>query len=383
MKEIVVVVAGRAVTYGEALIGLGLLGLLVLVWVGMAALRAARERSLEAAVAAERTREIDEKMAELNRLQAETKGSLATVAEVFGARQADLVRLLAERLDGLQHRVGETLATNARATSDNMEKLAERLAVIDTAQKNLAALTSEVVTLKDVLANKQARGAFGQARMEAIVRDALPPSAYAFQATLSNRSRPDCVITLPGDSRPLVVDAKFPLEGFTAFREARDEEGKRAASQRVRTDLATHVKAVASYLLPGETQDMAILFVPAESLYADLQEHFEDVVQKAHRARIMIVSPSLFLMAIQVMQAIVRDQRMREEARVIQTEVGKLLDDVRRLSDRVGRLDQHFRQAQEDVAQIRISSEKIVARGDKIDSLEFDETPQRGRLAAE
>jgi DNA recombination protein RmuC len=217
--------------------------------------------------------------------------------------------------------------------------------------------------------------------MEAIVRDGLPASAYAFQATLSNRTRPDCLVHLPGDTRGLVIDAKFPLEAFTLFRDAKGDEARIRAAQRVRGDILTHVKDIAEkYLLPGETQDLALMFVPAESVYADLAEHFEDVVQKAHRARVLIVSPSLLSLAIQVLQALVRDARIREEGRVIQVEVRKLLDDVGRLGDRVAKLDAHFRQAQDDVSQIRVSTEKISKRGERIEALEFEEDGARPEL---
>ncbi|WP_293854602.1 DNA recombination protein RmuC [uncultured Alsobacter sp.] len=373
MDKVLLVVGGVPVTLAWTMLGLlALLVLLGMVTAGRVA-RGARERAAEAALMAERQREIDDKMAELGRIQSEMTGRMQTIGEVFGNRQADLVRLLAERLDVLQRRVGEGLTQNVQQTTENLSKLNERLAVIDAAQKRLSDLTGEVLTLKDVLSNKQARGAFGQGRMEAIVRDALPPGAYAFQATLSNGRRPDCIIHLPGDERPLVVDAKFPLEGFTAFREAQGEEARRSAMARVRGDVSAHVKDVAEkYLLAGETQDIAILFVPAESLFADLQEHFEDVVQKAHRSRVLIVSPALLTMAIQVMQAIVRDARMREQAHVIQAEVTRLVDDVRRLRDRVGKLDGHFRQVGEDVSGIVTSADKILKRGERIEAMEFE-----------
>ena len=203
-------------------------------------------------------------MAALAQIQSEMTGRMQTIGEVFGNRQADLVRLIAERLDSLQNRVGDGLRDNVEADGENLAKLNERLAVIDAAQKNLTDLTGEVLSLKDILSNKQTRGAFGQGRMEAIVRDALPPDAYEFQAHALHGTRPDCVIRLPGDERPLVVDAKFPLEGFTAFREAQGDDARRAAMQRVRADVGGHVKDIADkYLIPGETQDIAVLFVPA------------------------------------------------------------------------------------------------------------------------
>jgi DNA recombination protein RmuC len=372
MKNTAIVVAGRAFAWGDlALLGGALLlfMLLVTLWQLM---RARRERIFEAALAAERAQEMDDKVADLTRLQAEISGRLQTVAEVFGSRQGEFARLVAERLEGLQHRMGQGLEASARHQAENLTKLHERLAVIDAAQKNLKDLTGEVLNLRDVLANKQSRGAYGQGRMEAIIRDGLPAGCFEFQATLSNRTRPDCLVRLPGDSRTLVIDAKFPLEGFIQFRDAREDEARARAASRVRGDLAVHVRDISEkYLIPGETQDLALMFVPAESIYADLAEFFEDVVQKAHRARVVIVSPSLLSLAIQVLQALVRDARVREEARIIQAEVQKLVRDVGRLGERVARLDGHFRQAQEDVAQIRTSTEKITKHGARIEALEF------------
>ena len=383
MNEIAFQLGARPVLWGEATAAFAAIALVLLLAMAWSLRRSRRERAAEAAAAAERAREMDDKVAELVRSQSEITGRLQTVAEVFGSRQSDFARLISERLEGLQHRVGQGLEASTRHQGEHLTKLNERLAVIDAAQKNLTDLTGEVVGLKDILANKQARGAYGQGRMEAIIRDGLPGGAYEFQATLSNRTRPDCLVRLPGDERGLVVDAKFPLECFTQFRAATSDEARQKAGQRVRADIGVHVRSLAEkYLIPGETQDMALMFVPAESVYADLAEHFDDVVQKAHRARIVIVSPSLLALAIQVLQALVRDARIRDEARVIQTEVQKLLADVGRLSERVGKLDSHFRQAQDDVAQIRTSAEKIVRRGQNIEALEFDDPPSKPELVA-
>lgn len=374
MNQIAFILLERPVSWAEAAFGFAGATLLLLVLALVTSWRGARRRELEAAMAAERAREMDDKVAEMNRLQAELTGRMQTMAEILSTRQGDLARLVADRMDGLRQQVGAGLEQNVRQTSESLGKLQERLAVIDSAQKNLSELTGEVVTLKDILANKQARGAYGQGRMEAIIRDGLPAAFFSFQPTLSSGKRPDCLVTLPGDGRGLVIDAKFPLESFTMLREARGDEAKKQASARVRGDVGQHVKDIAErYFLPGETQDIALLFVPSESIYADLHEHFDDVIQKAHRARVMIVSPSLLALAIQLMQSLVRDARMREEAQVIQSEVGKLLDDVRRLGERVDKLDTHFRQAQEDVVQIKTSAGKVTGRAEKIGALEFDD----------
>jgi DNA recombination protein RmuC len=378
MNAVAIVIAGYSVTYAEALAGaLGLAALLAFaLLIALLSGGAARRRE------AERQRDWEGRFAALAQSSAELNGRLGSLGEWLGSRQTDLARLMSERLENVGQRVGAGLETHAKATGDNLARLNERLAVIDAAQTRMLGMTEEVVTLKDILANKQTRGAYGQGRMESIVRDGLPPDAYAFQVTLTNNSRPDCVIHLPGDRRALAIDAKFPLEAFTAFRQARGEEARKTASQRVRADVGKHVRDIAErYLVPGETQDIALMFVPSESIYADLAEHFDDVVQKAHRAHIVIVSPSLMMMAIQVTQTILRDARMRESVHEIQAEVGKLLNDVRLIAERTGRLESHFRQAQEDLGQIATSTEKLTRRAGRIEAMEFtreapDEAPK-------
>ena len=383
MKEIVLTLGSTAFSVGELVLYGAALALLLLGLTVRAVLRSSRERSIEAAYAAERQREMDDKIAEMNRHQAELAGRLGAMHQAFGAQQAELTRTVAGRLDAVRSSLGQGLEQNVQRTVEGLSKLNERLAVIDNAQVNLTNLTSEVLVLKDILANKQSRGAFGQGRMEAIIRDGLPSSAYSFQFKLSNGTRPDCALHLPGDDRPLVIDAKFPLEGFAALKEAASEEARASAERRVRTDLGVHIKDIADkYLVAGETQDIAMLFVPSEALYAELSEKFEDIVQKGHKQRIIIVSPSLLMMAIQVAQAIVRDAHMRDQARSIQKEVGGLLDDVRRLAERSAKLEMHFRQAQEDVVGISTSAEKVARRSDRIRSLEFGDKGDASTQAA-
>ena len=220
--------------------------------------------------------------------------------------------------------------------------------------------------------------------METIIGDGLAPNAYAFQATLSNGSRPDAVVYMPNSAPSLVIDAKFPLESWQSFSGAAEGEDPRFAASRFRNDMGVHIKAISEkYLIPGETADTAFLFVPSESIFADLHEKFEDVVQKSLKARVVIVSPSILMLSIQVVQALMRDVRMREEAYRIQTEVRALLGDVGRLDDRVKKLQSHFTQAQNDIGDILVSSGKVLRRGEKIEAMEFDETPQPQRLAGE
>lgn len=378
MDQIVIVAGTLKVSLGEALAAAAAVALALFIGLAIALVRAHRRQALmvalEAAREAEREREIDTRMAEFARAQAETAGRLQAMGESLAGRQAELARVLSERLDAVGHRVGQSLDVSAKQTSERLASLGERLALIDSAQKNITDLSTQVTSLREVLANKQSRGAFGQARMEAIVQDGLPKGAYAFQHTLSNRTRPDCVVFLP-DTRPLVIDAKFPLEAVTALRDARTDEERKVAGQRVRQDVSRHIADIAQkYLLAGETQETALMFVPSESVYADLYDGFDDIVQKAYRSRVVIVSPSLLMLSIQVMQQILKDARMREAADIVRTEVMRMMEDIVRLRDRVQKLQQHFGQANDDMRQILVSTDKIEKRAGKIEELEFDDT---------
>jgi len=373
MAETLFIAGDVAITIGHALTAFAALALLVLVVLAVLLARAASARRSEAAAQALRSEQLDQRISSLARIQAETVGRLHSMGDSLSGRQAELGRVLNERLDAVTHRIGQSMESTTRNTVESLRHLHERLAVIDNAQKNLTELSSQVISLREILANKQARGAFGQARMEAIVRDGLPKSSYEFQFTLSNRMRPDCVVFLPVDQRPLVIDAKFPLEAVTAFRDAKSDEQKKQAAQRLRQDVLKHIKDIAErYLIPGETQELALMFVPSESVYAELHDGFDDVIQKAYRAQVVLVSPSLLMLAIQVMQQICKDARMREAAQQIRTEVGHLVGDLDRLRERVLKLQQHFGQANDDVAQILISADKITKRGGRIEALEFD-----------
>jgi DNA recombination protein RmuC len=313
------------------------------------------------------------RMGELMRMQGEMQGRLSAMGETLAARQVELSQVVGQRLDGMTHRIGATITEQTRSTHDNLRQLQERLAVIDAAQNNIQSLAKDVVGLQAILSNKQTRGAFGQGRMEAIVSDGLPMGAFEFQKTLSNGSRPDCVIRMPNGLPPLVIDAKFPLEAWNAFRETAAPEARRAASQQFRRDMEVHIRDVSEkYLIAGETQDTAFLFVPSESIFAEIHEHFEGVIQKAQRARIVIVSPSLLMLSIQVIQAVLKDQRMREQAHLIQGEVALLMEDLGRLDERTRKLQSHFFAAQKDVEQIVTSTEKLGRRGARIEALELE-----------
>jgi DNA recombination protein RmuC len=344
--------------------GLALLAftLLILLTIRQGALRAREER-----LGSERAKAAEAELLEL-------KGRLAQMTEVTALRQEELARTLNDRLDRVGQQLGVSMEETGRRTSDHLAKLYERLAAVDTAQRTITELSGRVVSLQDVLANKQARGAFGQIRMEAIIEDALPKSAFSFQPALSNGRRPDCLIHLPYAQAALVIDAKFPLESFEALREARSEAAQREAQASIRRDVSKHIEDIArKYFLPGETQDTALMFIPAESVYASLHEGFPDLIQKAHRSRIVIVSPNMLMLAVQTMMAILKDVRMREAADVIQREVRLMLEDVTRLRGRVLDFQRHFAQLGPDLDKILASTDKIASRGARIEDAGLEE----------
>ncbi|MEZ5811794.1 MAG: DNA recombination protein RmuC [Rhizobiaceae bacterium] len=370
------------ITFGETVLAAGGVLALLLIVLVVALVRASRARALAAGEAAERAREAETRMAEIMKAQAEMQGRMGAMAEVFGARQADLNKAIGDRLDGMTSRLGHSISEQTKSTHENLAKLQERLAVIDTAQTNIQSLANQVVELQSILSNKQTRGAFGQNRMEAIIADGLPIGAFDFQFTLSNGNRPDCVVYMPNDAPPLVIDAKFPLESWHAIRDAGSEADAKPAVQRFRRDMDVHIKAIAErYFIPGETQDTAFMFVPSESIFAEIHENHEAVVHKAHRARVVIVSPSLLMLSIQVVQALLKDARMREQAHLIQAEVMHLMKDLSLLGERVGKLKTHFQQAGRDIEQIEISTGKLARRGAKIEGLEFDGQAGGDRMA--
>jgi DNA recombination protein RmuC len=321
--------------------------------------------------------EIEDRRAQARMMENELaalKGRVEALAEISLNGQGQLGRALHERLDRVSLHVGWNLEESQRKTAESLERLQERMAIIDRAQRSLNELSAGMMSLQDILANKQARGAFGQLRMESIIEDSLPKGTFSFQPTLSNGKRPDCLIHLPNSSAGVVVDAKFPLESFEALRLAHREDAQKDAMRRVKIDVGRHIQDIAEkYFLPGETQDMALMFLPSEAYYAELHERFPDLVQRAYRARIVIVSPNMLMLAVQTMQAIMKDYRMREQANLIQTEVAKLLGDAQRLHERALDFQRHFGLLGQDVEKLIAVADKISKRSRRIEAMDFDD----------
>jgi len=313
--------------------------------------------------------------AQLVTAQADLRGRLSQMSAQSAAERAELLRTLQERLDGVSKRMGDSLEKSATKTASSLGELGKHLNVIDQAQKNISDLAGQVVGLQDILDNKQTRGAFGEVQLENLVTSILPPSAYVFQASLSNQRRVDCLIKLPQPPGPIAIDAKFPLESYHALHNAEDDSQLKTAQRAFRTAIRKHVKDIQErYILAGETADSALMFLPSEAVYAELHANFPETVEQSYRARVWIVSPTTLMATLNTVRAVLKDARMREQAGVIQAEVQKLLDDVRRLDDRTQKLQSHFGQASKDLELIATSTKKITHRATKIEDVQLAET---------
>lgn len=300
----------------------------------------------------------------------------AQLLESLQTQERAMTGLLETRLTEVSKRLSDGLDQTTTRTVHTMTDIQKRLAVIDAAQKNINDLSSQMMGLQDILSNKQARGAFGQARMESLVELVLPPTVFEYQCKLSNGKLVDCLIKLPNPPGAIGIDAKFPLEGYKLLQAAQTEAERNEARRRFTMDVLKHVTDIRDkYIIPGETAEFALLFVPSDSINVELQSNFDNVVDQAYRARVIITSPGTLWAVLTAIRAVLRNARILEEAHRIQKEVQFLAQDVDRLDTRVDKLQSHFNQAVEDVRQIRISTDKVSKRAEQIESIELQETP--------
>jgi DNA recombination protein RmuC len=299
------------------------------------------------------------------------------------SQQADTVqrveRSLREQEQALSKVVHERLDRTEKATGQIVTDLRERLVRIDEAQKKIGDLSTQVVSLQEVLSNKQARGAFGEVQLNDLVQNTLPPQAYEFQCTLSSGVRADCLLKLPNPPGSIAIDAKFPLESYSALRAVPAGDGpallvaQRAFQQAIRK----HIGDIRDkYILPGETAESALMFLPSEAVYAELHANFTGLVEESYRARVWIVSPTTMMATLNTVRAVLKDVRMREQAGEIQKTVGLLMDDVRRLDERVDKLKTHFTQTEKDLRDIDVSADRITRRGQRILDVDLGEEPE-------
>lgn len=301
-----------------------------------------------------------------------TRTAQAEMAERLAAQERTMRELLEKRLTDMHKSMSDGLIKSTDRTVQSMTDIQKRLAVIDEAQKNIHELSNQMVGLQDILANKQARGAFGEVQLQDLVTAVLPPSAYSFQTTLSNGRRCDCLLKLPNPPGSIVIDAKFPLESYNALALADDDARKKAAGRAFVNDVMKHVSDIAErYIIPGETAESALMFLPSEAVYAELHANHREAVEKSYRARVWIVSPTTLMATLNTVRAVLKDVRMREQAHVIQKEIGTMAEDVKRLDERVQSLRRHFGQAEGDIRQIETSAGKITSRAEKIEAIEM------------
>ena len=321
--------------------------------------------------------------------QGELAGRLTQLSETQVTNQNRLIDLmqsqeravskkLEERLADLGQRFGEGMEKSRVSQQTSLGELKERLVRIDAAQKNIEELSSQVVGLQDILSNKQARGAFGEVQLTDLVKSIMPPNFYSFQATLSGGRRVDCLLNLPYPPGPIAIDAKFPLESYRLLVDAGSDRDKNQARKLLATDVLKHVSDISEkYIIPGETAESALLFLPSEAVYAELHANLPDVIERSWKSKVWVVSPTTLMATLNTIRAVLKDSQMREQAHVIQREIMILLQDIGRLDGRVGKLENHFRQAEDDLRQIRVSTEKITKRGNKIEEIELQGEPNQ------
>jgi len=316
-------------------------------------------------------------LSQMTQQQTELQGRISQMAEDSAQRETLLRESLDTRLSKVSERVGQSINETQERNSANLKQLHERLSLIDRAQKNIETLSGEVSGLQNLLSNKQSRGAFGEKQMRDLIETYLPPNAFSFQQTLSNGKRVDALIHLPNDQGHVAIDSKFPMEAWRRLTKAENTPEETQAKRDFARDVSVHIKAIAEkYLIFGETHDIAMLFLPSEAIYAELHAHFPQVIEKGFSQKVMIVSPTTFMATLHTMRAVMKDAAMREQAHIILREVVAMAKDVTLLDDRVAKLQSHFNQSAEDMRKIRISTEKITKRADKIETLDVsDDTP--------
>jgi DNA recombination protein RmuC len=349
-------------------VALALVGLLLLIL---------RSVSRSATAAEPLMREIGWLSSRLQQLgdgQERLAGGLHHVSEAQAVSQTAMLQVMEQRLAEVQRQMTEALHGTSTRTARSLGELQTRLETIDKAQANIEKLSGNVLSLQDILSNKQTRGAFGEIQLHDIVQKALPKDAYTMQATLSNGKRADCLIHLPNPPGPIVIDAKFPLEAYEAIRRADTPRGVTEAAQQMRTAVRAHIRAIAEkYIVEGETADGALMFLPSEAVYAELHANFPELVREGFAVKVWIVSPTTCMATLNTMRAVLKDARMREQAGAIRKELALLYADVDRLGTRVESLDRHFGQAAKDIEDIKVSSEKAGKRARRLDNFDFEE----------
>ncbi len=378
-------IAGQTVSLSEprvvaaAVAAVALLALLLLA----ASVRRAGRAATAVATVGPAMEALARRMDSLGEGQHRLAGGLGHVSEAQSVAQAQLLQLMEARLAEVATRVTDNLQGSATRTARSLGELQQRLETIDRAQANIEKLSGDVLSLQDILSNKQTRGAFGEIQLNDLVGKALPSDSYTLQATLSNGRRADCLIHLPNPPGSIAVDAKFPLEPYEALRAASTDAERKAATALFRTAVRTHLKAIAErYILDGETAGGALMFLPSEAIYAELHAHHGELVREGFALRVWTVSPTTCMATLNTLRAILKDARMREQAGAIRKTLRQLHRDVELVVERAGKLEAHFDQARADLEGITTAAERAGRRAARLDGFDFEEIAQDERLPA-
>jgi len=356
-----------------AAIAVALTLLLVLVLLIVSVRRAGKSGEM-AQVLASQMGGLGSRVEMLSNGQQQLVGGLNSVSEAQAQQQAKTLQLMEQRLQQVTESMNVNLSSSAQRTAASLGELQQRLLTIDKAQENITKLSGDVLSLQDILSNKQTRGAFGEIQLNDIVSKALPSDAYTFQHTLSNGKRADCLIHLPNPPGHIVIDSKFPLEAYEALRNTTTDWEANEAAKFMRASVKKHIKDISDkYILDGETADGALMFLPSEAVYAELHANFPELVREGFNARVWIVSPTTCMATLNTMRAILKDARMREQAGAIRTTLRHLHRDVELVVERVGKLNTHFGQARKDLDDINTAAERAGKRAVKLDNFDFEE----------
>ena len=396
-------IAGQRYEWGDPLVIAALSGAAILVLIFILLIMAVRAAGRSARMAAPLSQQLQIMGGHVQQLgagQEQLRGGLQTVSDTQANAQAQMIQSMEARLASvqqnmqdrladnaaksarslaeMQERMSETLHGSSKQTTTSLTQLQERLASIDKAQDNITKLSGDVLSLQDILSNKQTRGAFGEIQLTDIVSKALPTDSYALQATLSNGKRADCLIHLPNPPGPIVIDSKFPLEAYEALRRAKTEIELKAAAAQMKVAVRAHINAISDkYILEGETADGALMFLPSEAVYAELHANFPELVRYGFDCRVWIVSPNTCMATLNTMRAILKDARMREQAGAIRKTLKQLHRDVELVVSRVDKLNTHFGQARADLDGIGTAAERAGKRAARLDNFDFEElTPE-------
>ncbi len=392
-------IAGQTYSLDDPMLIAALVGAVLVFLMFVLLIMAVRSASASAKMAAPLSQQmglLGQNVQQLGMGQEQLRGGLQTVSDTQANAQAQVIQTMEARLSSVQQQMNDRLADNAiksarsltemqermretlhgssKQTTTSLTQLQERLATIDKAQENITKLSGDVLSLQDILSNKQTRGAFGEIQLNDIVSKALPKDSYALQATLSNGKRADCLIHLPNPPGPIVIDSKFPLEAYEALRKAKTDWELNEAAKAMRIAVKAHIKAISDkYIIDGETADGALMFLPSEAVYAELHSNFPELVREGFSARVWIVSPTTCMATLNTMRAILKDARMREQAGAIRKTLKMLHRDVEIVVEKVDKLNTHFGQARADLDGINVAAERAGKRATRLDNFDFEE----------